>query len=158
MPSRPGRPPWPLMANWPGRRSLSLPCAIRVELESLHLLFCIRLNPASLHPRARAAAQGISGRRPLLATEASRRRWSTPNSLSLLLLHVQCSLELSIVTQDCPPSPLDRAADGAPPSPSTSGHRRRSPPPPLPQRPSCLQLVAVVVSKTPCLHLLYPEP
>jgi hypothetical protein len=30
----------------------------------------------------------------LLAAEASRRRWSTPNSLSLLLLHVQCSLEL----------------------------------------------------------------
>jgi hypothetical protein len=157
MPSRPGRPPWPLMANWPGRRSLSLPCAIRVELESLHLLFRIRLNPASLHPHARHRPRNF--RPPAIVGHRSiRRRWSTPNFLSLLLLHVQCSLELSIVTQDCPPSPLDRAADGAPPSPSTSGHRRRSPPPPLPQRPSCLQLVAVVVSKTPCLHLLYPEP
>jgi hypothetical protein len=102
MPSRPGRPPWPLMANWPGRRSLSLPCAIRVELESLHLLFRIRLNPASLHPHARHRPRNF--RPPAIVGHRSiRRRWSTPNFLSLLLLHVQCSLELSIVTQDCPP-------------------------------------------------------
>jgi hypothetical protein len=42
---------------------------------------------------------------------------------------------------------LDRSADRAPPSSSTSGRRRRSPPPPHSQRPSRLQLVAVVVSK-----------
>jgi hypothetical protein len=56
-----------------------------------------------------------------------------------------------------PSSPLDRAADGAPPSPSTSGRRRRSPSPPLPQRPSRLQLVAVVVSKTPLPPFTLPR-
>jgi hypothetical protein len=74
------RPPWPSMAIASAAASPSLPLSVKPKLESLHLLFRIRLNPASLHPRVCAAAQRISGRRPLLAAEAFRRRWSTPNS------------------------------------------------------------------------------
>jgi hypothetical protein len=59
MPSRPGRPPWPLMANWPGRRSLSLLCAIRVELEPSRTPFLRSCTPCILSSRARAAAVKI---------------------------------------------------------------------------------------------------
>jgi hypothetical protein len=71
-----------------------------------------------------------------------------PNPLPLLLLRVRSSPNLIRVTGS-----LSRCRTelhkSPPPSSSTSGRRRRSPPPPLPQCPSRLQLVAVVVSKFP---------
>jgi hypothetical protein len=71
-----------------------------------------------------------------------------PNPLPLLLLRVRSSPNLIRVTGS-----LSRCRTelhkSPPPSSSTSGRRRRSPPPPLPQCPSRLQLVAVVVSKLP---------
>jgi hypothetical protein len=55
--------------------SPSLPLSVKPKLEPLHLLFRIRLNPASLHPRTHTTAQRISGRRPLLAAKAPCCRW-----------------------------------------------------------------------------------
>jgi hypothetical protein len=92
------------------------------------------------------ASSLIDLRRRAIAGQAVGGVTLSPSLLSLSLHREALTRGLSLY-QDCPPSPLDRAADGAPPSSSTSGRRRRSPPPPLPQRPSRLQLVAVVVSK-----------
>jgi hypothetical protein len=134
------------MANWPGRRSLSLPWPIKPELEPCASLFRTRTSPAPLDLRTRAAAV-----KPAAAPSPAIWRSPTPvsNPPASSRPPSPPAPPHKKSTPEAPPSPLDRAADGAPPPSSTSGRRRRSPPPPLPQCPSRLQLVAVVVSKFP---------
>jgi hypothetical protein len=131
------------MANWPLAVALSLPPLIKPEIEPPRTPF----HTALLSPCARTATRRIRpprhGRpmKKLVAAAGPGRAPKPPSS----------SRSAAGASRRRAPSLVDRTElhKSPPPSSSTSGRRRRSPPPPLPQCPSRLQLVAVVVSKFP---------
>jgi hypothetical protein len=81
-----------LMATNSGRRSLSLHRPIKPMIEPCVHSFRTRTCPAPLSSHVRRRL-GLS-RPPPLPAVSNPPSVGTPNSLSLLLLHVQCSLEL----------------------------------------------------------------